>query len=1122
MFSNPLQRSILVGSLLLAAGLAPPLAGATAAATGKISSAQTVAAASAADGAHRALRDAIWRLERTLRGRLAAGGRTHSRDIEGDEPRLPRLETLLGVLRDSGRKLGGAEGTSLARKAAALEVLLREVERQERAPAGAPLAASAWDVGTVGSRLDSAQGATCADAIAVGDGHFTAAVGPSAGGARDQIWLRYAVPAGVAAAASTAGSDFDTVVEVYRACPAGDDEPIARGDDEIGLQARASFRAAKGESVWVRIAGADGATGTVALQLEGGQSGFQGVVTDEATGLAPNNASVQIRTASGFFLGSAYVSGDGTYLATLSPGTYYASTQTQDWEGLLDELYDDVPCAGGPPAGCSLTAGAPIVVQAGTVYDGVDFDLGHGAAVAGRVRDASNGQLLANLNVEVYGSAGQLVAQTMTDGAGRFLVSGLASGVAYATAGPSYGSLRRELYQDIGCTPTCNVTSGTPIPVTEGQTTPNVDFALEQTGAIGGTLTRVADGSPVTYAYVKIWDAQGHAVSEAWTDGVGDYVSGGLDAGQYFVTTDTAGAFLDELYDDLPCEPSCGPTTGAPVAVTLGHVTTGIDFALRRMGTISGHLTDAVTGDPIFTYFSYGAYISVFNASGTLIGTRVAFLDQYQVTGLPAGTYYLRATHPDYRAELYDDHPCPSGCDPTTGTPIVVTIDGDVTGIDFALTPLGSISGTMTDANSHAPLDGYVQLWNSTGQLVTYVSVYGGNYRFSGLADGNYFLTAWSGEYSSELYDNLPCPGGPPSGCVPTNGTAVQATLGAPTSGIDFALLPQGKIAGTVRDAATSQPISYAPVWIFNSAGVQVHHLNTDYYGDYESYGLDPGNYFVVADGGAYSGYDAEVYDDVPCPNAACNPTIGTAVPVTVGAVTAGIDFGLSPSNVITGIARGPNGAPLSGVDVTLYDAGGQSRGSTSSDGQGHYELPAEPGTWYVLAHGGYYYLSELYAGIHCSGNCDVTTGTPVVLTEGVDTPNVDFDLIFAHGIMGRVLDHGHPLPGVAIDLWNAAGVHVASTLTAENGAYHFEPDGGTYFVSTDSGMGAVEELWNNVPCPLGPAYQGLCDPTTGTPIPLASEDSLVTSIDFSLDGVALFENGFEPGSHGWSATWPP
>jgi hypothetical protein len=146
-----------------------------------------------------------------------------------------------------------------------------------------------------------------------------------------------------------------------------------------------------------------------------------------------------------------------------------------------------------------------------------------------------------------------------------------------------------------------------------------------------------------------------------------------------------------------------------------------------------------------------------------------------------------------------------------------------------------------------------------------------------------------------------------------------------------------------------------------------------------------------------------------------------------------------------------------------------------------------------------------------------------VSVTPSVTTANVNFSLAPGRGILGCVRNEAaQPLGGVAIDLWTAAGVRIATAVTGANGCYRLLPSsGGTYFVSTDSGLEVVEELWNNVLCPLGSAYAGRCDPTTGTPINLPSSSSQVTGVDFMLDVGRIFRSGFESGDPAWPR-YPP
>ncbi len=1074
-----------------------------------------------------ALRDAIWRFERLLRHRLAAAdgpAPTAAPDLDGLRRRLQGLQ-------GAARRLEGAAGGELERKVLVLRPLLLDLERA--ATGARRLSPSPWRAEPVraAAQLRAAGHSACAGALPVGDGLWRAALAPAAGapaGAAGDLWLRYTARVSGWARVTTAGSDLDTVVEVFASCPGAGDSPLARGDDEIGLQARAAFRAAAGESRWIRVGGWRGAAGTLVVGLGGGLTGIAGTVTAEATGAPVASESVAIWDQSGFFEDSVSTDALGRYVAIgLAAGTYFVSTELFSAGGLLDELYDDIPCPGGAFDGCNPTDGTPVVVVSGSITPDVDFALGPGGAIAGRVRDAGTGEAVPFANVQVFDSTGGFLGNHFSDVAGRYRVGGLGGGSVFAIAREGQGLYTPELYDGVPCPDFCQPTTGTPIPVTVGSVTGGIDFDLDRRGGVAGRLTR-AGGAPVSFESVEIYDGAGLEVGFGFTDSQGDYATG-LDAGQYFVTTRTFD-HLDELYDDLPCEPSCDPTTGTPVPVPAGGVTAGIDFELQRLGRIEGLVTDAGTLEVLFPT------VSVYDTAGNFVASGSnGFGGPYVIPGLAAGTYFVTASAFDYRDELYDDLPCPggvpAGCDPTSGTPVVVQMDAVTSGIDFALDRLGGVEGTVTDAVSGDPIRFEpLQLFDSAGQLVTTGSTDSlGEYRLSGLDPGGYFVVALAADYFAELYDDLPCPGGVPAGCDPTSGTVVPVTLGGPTTGIDFALAPKGAIEGTVTEAGTGLPVDFASIAVWDSAGDFARSGGTGPLGDYRVLGLDPGTYFVTVTSPRHVG---ELYDDLPCPGGApggCDVTAGTAVAVTAGGTTTGIDFAIVRLGSLSGgVTEAGSGLPLFGGIVVLFDAGGSSFDSApihAPDGDYRFEsVPA--GTWFVAVSAPPDHADELYDDIPCPDlACDPTTGTPVVVSNAVETSGIDFALDVASGIVGRVTDDSDdPVPGVAIDLWDAAGELIQSTASGLTGFYRLTPfDAGTYFVSTDNGQGLLDEIFDDLPCPLGPAFEGLCDPLDGDPVVLASFDALVSDVDFQLTGSpVIFADGFESGDvSAWSAALP-
>src|SRR4029453_16102186 len=82
------------------------------------------------------------------------------------------------------------------------------------------------------------------------------------------------------------------------------------------------------------------------------------------------------------------------------------------------------------------------------------------------------------------------------------------------------------------------------------------------------------------------------------SDADGHYVTGpGLPTGSYRARSRAAGYF-NELYDDIECASldGCDMGPGTPIAVTTGLMTSGIDFALDRAGSLSGRVTDKASG----------------------------------------------------------------------------------------------------------------------------------------------------------------------------------------------------------------------------------------------------------------------------------------------------------------------------------------------------------------------------------------------------------------------------------------------------------------------------------------------------------------------------------------------
>src|SRR5207237_825302 len=132
-----------------------------------------------------------------------------------------------------------------------------------------------------------------------------------------------------------------------------------------------------------------------------------------------------------------------------------------------------------------------------------------------------------------------------------------------------------------------------------------------------------------------------------------------------------------------------------PIVVTISVNTPGINFALDFGGSISGMVTDAATNA------ASASGIDIYDSTGNFAS--YGYTDSsgnYAVGGLPTGNYFaVTGNYSGYVDELYNNIICPRGnCDPTTGTPIAVTVSNNTPGINFPLDFGGSISGMITDA----------------------------------------------------------------------------------------------------------------------------------------------------------------------------------------------------------------------------------------------------------------------------------------------------------------------------------------------------------------------------------------------------------------------------------------
>ena len=342
------------------------------------------------------------------------------------------------------------------------------------------------------------------------------------------------------------------------------------------------------------------------------------------------------------------------------------------------------------------------------------------------------------------------------------------------------------------------------------------------------------------------------------TNASGVFTFNSVAAGSYYVRTNAGlqingSAPINQVYNGVTCINCTVQTSGGTlVTVNNGLTTSGINFTLARGGVITGTITAAFNGALLS-----GIGAQVFNSAGVSVGTfNTNGSGVFTTVGLPADTYYVRtSTGVGYINQLWQNMPCAgnNGCVVTTGTPVVVAGTATTSGINFALTLGGRISGTVTDASNSQPLLNVpVTVFSSSGANMGSVNTdASGNYTTSGLPAGFYYLRTTTGTiiennqtlgFVDQLWNGTQCV---PACLNPTAGTPVTVTNGATTSGVNFALSRGGLVAGGVIDAVTGVGVASVTVQVYTSAGALAKTAATNAGGGYTIAGLTPGTYYA-------------------------------------------------------------------------------------------------------------------------------------------------------------------------------------------------------------------------------------------------------------------------------------
>ncbi len=547
-----------------------------------------------------------------------------------------------------------------------------------------------------------------------------------------------------------------------------------------------------------------------------------------------------------------------------------------------------------------------------------------------------------------------------------------------------------------------------------------------------------------------------------------------------------------EAYPDRPCFVrnseslgSCGDLAQIELLDLSGGSLSGIDFTLQTGGEIFGSVIDANTLVPLTSGQVHITYqgIGVFAQSG------ISSEGRYRLSGLPAGNYFLQVGSDRYVGQLHSGIECDMlPCAVDQGTPITISNAGSQL-VNFSLTK---------DINLLIVASGGVP-----GEYlgVTITDELGGNPTYTGaVADSNGIartellrppglarLYVGGSSIVSKVYPNLQCT--TPS-CVDER--LAGEVISVPDQGqlqLNMTVNRRPSVVGTVVDEATGAAVFGATVRVTEVDNPSNTYAAVAQNGEFTVAKVYPGDYFVSV---RSDNYVDELYDDIPCqpafPSDACEGGLVLEIDLQTPPP---LTFELQKSGSLSGFVT-LDGLPVGSyvVWLALLDENNQIIQDYYSnfDGQGNFTLyDLIPGTHrlgiYDIGRG---VFPVIYDGVVCARpatsqpftDCPAS-GSTIHLGVGEDRSGIDFTL---EGATGRIVkvrrgDTGAALSGVVVDSWTPEGQWVDAFVTDTRGLVRVRggfPTPGM-LMSTSNSLGLVDEVYDNLPCPNGPAYFGLC-----------------------------------------------
>ena len=493
-------------------------------------------------------------------------------------------------------------------------------------------------------------------------------------------------------------------------------------------------------------------TTTVNMSLQPQPGSLSGQVTDSATLSGISGASIAI-SQNNILVTSALTDSNGFYSMTgLAPGAYSVTFHATNYQNSVQ--------------------GAVIISNSNSTLN-VALQSSPGT-ITGQILDTGSNPLNSSFISLFAGNV--LLSTQVSDAQGDFTFNNLAPGTYSVVAQlANYQTLAQAVIVAANAITTVSLTL---------QADP---------GSCTCTIVDASTSLPISGVNVALLQG-GFIVATAATDSTGTVNFVGLAPGSYQITATAAN------YQSL-----------AQGVIIQSNQTTSVSLSLQPdPGTLSGKITDAVTGNPIS-----GATINLIIGGAPIATATTDNNGAYLVNSLAPGQYSVRVSATNYQAALQ----------------VASILPNTTTTLNGALQQSpGNIAIALTDSITTNPIMGAtVTIYNplSNVSLATGITDGTGNCLVSGLAPGTYNMVVTGSNYQSLSLSVV----------ISANATT--------TLNLSLASDP-GSISCVITDSASSLPLSGCFIEALTGSTVITSGL-TDASGTCQLSNLAPGSYLVRA-----------------------------------------------------------------------------------------------------------------------------------------------------------------------------------------------------------------------------------------------------------------------------------